>query len=67
MAPTDREFGAMEERVKSLESHVESQDAEIKEMRALFNKGRGALWIIATVGGIVAFLTSQWDKIKGAI
>jgi hypothetical protein len=49
-------------RVETLESEVLGLRSDVKELLALAHKGRGALFLALTVGGIVGSIVSHYSK-----
>lgn len=72
-APTPREFGQLEERVRSLDSKFNDMDVKIDrmakqvdELTKLAERGRGAYWaalgIASGVGAIVAWVVKTFGS-----
>lgn len=60
------QYGKLIAQVESLTSKVESMDADIKELLALANKGKGGFWmgmtIASSLGAIAAWIASHWVR-----
>lgn len=61
------QYGKLLSTVENLEKKVESMDADLKELLALANKGRGGFWmgmvIASGIGGLVTYIT-HWVTLK---
>jgi hypothetical protein len=53
-----RDFGALESKVAHLETMVFAQGQKIDQLLEIANRGRGALWLTLTVGGILGALSA---------
>ena len=57
-------FGLLIGQVKTLETQVESLQADVKELLELANKSKGGFWmgmtIASFVGGAASWLASHW-------
>ena len=60
------QYGKLIAQVESLTTKVESMDADIKELLALANKGKGGFWmgmaIASSIGAIATWLGSHLVK-----
>lgn len=58
-------FGLLIGQVKTLESQVESLQADVKELLELANKSKGGFWmgmtIASMVGGLVSWFVSHFQ------
>ena len=57
-------FGLLIGQVKTLESQVDSLQADVKQLLELANKSKGGFWmgmtIASMVGGLVSWFASHW-------
>tara|TARA_S200002703_G_scaffold31018_1_gene27009 strand:- start:269 stop:472 length:204 start_codon:yes stop_codon:yes gene_type:complete len=63
----EAEIGSLRKAVETLEKDVDRLEAEGKEVRALLNRGRGAIWIIGLFGAAATFLLTQWRHVVDLI
>lgn len=61
----DTAWGRMETRMAHLEKQNDELRADIKELKALMNRGRGAVWVLGTLGAVAAFMLTMSDKLVG--
>jgi len=59
----DAAWGRMEARIAHLEKQNDELCTDIKELKALMNRGRGAVWVLGMLGAIVAFMFTMSDKL----
>jgi len=53
----------MEARMAHLEKQNEELRADIKELKALMHRGRGAVWVLGALGAVAAFMLTMSDKL----
>ena len=57
-------FGLLIGQVKTLESQVDSLQADVKQLLELANKSKGGFWmgmtIASALGGLVSWFASHW-------
>ena len=54
------EIGQLQADVARLKADVSALEKENRELRALLNRGRGAVWVLGIGAGLATFLLSQW-------
>jgi len=54
------EIGQLQADVARLKSDVAALEKENRELRALLNRGRGAVWVLGLGAGLATFALSQW-------
>lgn len=60
---TESEIGALRADVNRLKTDVALLEAENRELRALLNRGRGAVWVLGIAAASVTFLLTQWRNL----
>lgn len=55
----------IDERLLAIYSRMEKIETDTAEMRAQINKWRGAMPILIGIGGLLGWLLTSFDKIKG--
>ena len=57
-------YGALWERVQTMDKKMDKMERQIEELLALANKGKGGFWMGMTIasmfGAAVSWLTSHW-------
>lgn len=53
------EIATLREQVGALQKAVEAQEKTIDELIALVNKGKGSIWILLTLGGLLGAAISN--------
>ncbi len=56
-------WGRMEARMAHLEKQNDELRADIKELKALMNRGRGAVWVLGALGAVAAAMLTMSDKL----
>jgi hypothetical protein len=58
-------YGVMWEKVNSMETEMVEMRADIKELLAMANKGRGGFWvgmmIVSAISSLIGFLASNFS------
>lgn len=54
------EIGQLQADVARLKSDVAALEKENRELRALLNRGRGAVWVLGIGAGVATFVLAQW-------
>lgn len=62
---SDVDIAVLNTRLAALEKKLDRIEGDIRETRAIFNRGRGAMWVLATLGAIVGIGLGWADKIHG--
>lgn len=60
---TEAEIGALRADVNRLKADVVLLERENRELRALLNRGRGAVWVLGIAAATVTFLLTQWRSL----
>lgn len=60
---TESEIGALRADVNRLKTDVTLLERENRELRALLNRGRGAVWVLGVAAAAVTFLLTQWRSV----
>ncbi len=60
---TESEIGALRADVNRLKTDVTLLERENRELRALLNRGRGAVWVLGVAAAAVTFLLTQWCSV----
>jgi hypothetical protein len=60
---TETEIGALRADVNRLKTDVAALERENRELRALLNRGRGAVWVLGIAAAAVTFLLTQWRSL----
>lgn len=55
----------IDERILALISRIDKIEKDTAEMKAQINKWKGALPILIGIGGLLGWLLTSFDKIKG--
>ena len=57
-------YGALWERVQTMDKKIDKMERQLEELVALANKGKGGFWagmtIASGVGAAVSWVTSHW-------
>lgn len=57
-------YGALWERVQTMDKKMDKMERQIEELLALANKGKGGFWMGMTIasmfGAVVSWFTSHW-------
>lgn len=59
----EADIGSLRKAVETLEKDVDRLESEGREVRALLNRGRGAIWILGLFGAGATFLLTQWRHV----
>lgn len=59
----ETEIGALRADVNRLKADVAILEVENRELRALLNRGRGAVWVLGIAAAAVTFLLTQWRNL----
>lgn len=59
----ETEIGALRADVNRLKSDVAILERENRELRALLNRGRGAVWVLGIAGAGATLLLTQWRNL----
>ena len=60
---TENELGALRADVNRLKTDVALLERENRDLKALLNRGRGAVWVLGIAGAAVTFLLAQWRNL----
>jgi len=63
----DSEIGSIKTELANLKAQNAELKTEVASMKALLNKGRGAVWVLGLAAGAVTFALTQVDRITGAL
>ena len=63
----DLEIGAIKTELQNLKAENAALKTEVAGMKALLNKGRGAVWVLGLAAAGVTFMFTQLDRITGAL
>lgn len=60
---SETEIGALRADVNRLKIDVALLEQQNNDLRALLNRGRGAVWVLGITGAAVTFLLTQWRSL----
>jgi len=60
-------IGVLTSRVEDLTTKTERQDRVLEDLVAMANQGKGSMWILVTLGGVVGALMSNIKTIAAIL
>lgn len=61
---TDAELAVLNTRLAALERKLDRIEDDVRETRAIFNRGRGAIWVLGVLGVLVGLALGWAEKIQ---
>ena len=61
---SDIEMARLEVRLSALEHKLDRIEDDIRETRAIFNRGRGAVWVLGVLGVLVGLALGWAERIQ---